>query len=646
MSIPHYFLSVNDHYAMRWGGNDSMTIRKRITRTAVVLVLLAGLCLAFAPMGQAVSVSDFSDISGSAWYYDAVSYVTGRGLFNGTSATAFSPNGTMTRGMFITVLGRYAGVDESSWRAAAITGSDVNLRSGPGTSYSVVTTMGKNSTVTLLGKSSGWYKVQYGSATGYVSADYVSPRYHVFSDVDYSSYYAGYAIWAYEKGVVNGMGSADVFAPNQNVTREQLCSLLNRYASTAGLTLSKSAGAVTFTDESSISSWAKSDVSAMQRSGVVNGSTDGAFHPGNSATRAEAAAMFQRFDIAAGQPKPPTTPAPTATPSPTPKPTDPPSTGDSPATFIDGTVSVKSDVIRVGLLVSTRSISTCVTSVTLKNTNGTGFEYGSMGSDRRFSSAGSIGDTTVTITTDGSTFTVKDSAGNVVYTSGTTFAIHPTGSGKTLTSVNGEYRYYGDFELRQAYYKSGYITVINCVNIEDYVKGVIPYEFSTSWPTETLKAAAIVSRSYAMSYDWRIYGQYGIDIICNDGSQTYRGRGISYSDSYFASTDAAVDATAGAYLTYNGNVCVTVYSAADGGATKSSSEVFGTNYAYLKGKTDPYEQSAVKDAGSGYSQSVKNSHKVGLSQWGAYAMAKYYGMNYQDILGFYYTGAHLQYGAY
>ena len=612
-----------------------MTMENRFLRTAVTLLLMAGLFLAFAPVGQAVSASSFSDISSSAWYYDAVSYVTSNGLFNGTSSTAFTPNGTMTRGMFITVLGRYAGVNASAWCAGTVTGSGVNLRSGPGTSYSTVTTLGQGASVTLLGMSDGWYKVQYGSNTGYVKGDYVSAKYHSFSDVDYSAYYAGYAIWAYENGVVNGMGSSSVFAPNDNVTREQLCSLLNRYASTAGLSLSQSSGTVTFSDAGSISSWASSDVSAMQRAGVVNGSTDGAFHPKNSATRAEAAAMFQRFAAAAGRTQ---APAQTTKPEQT-------MPADTPATLVNGSVSLKSSILRVGLLVKTKSIDTCVTSVTLKNTNGKGFEYGSMGSDRRFVSVGSISDSSVTITTDGATFTVKNASGKVLYTSGATFAIHPTGASKPITSVNGEYRYYGDFELRQASDKKGYITVINYVNIEDYVKGVIPYEFSSSWPTETLKAAAVAIRSFAMASDWDTYSKYGIDVVCNDGSQTYRGRGISASESSFAASDAATDATAGEYLTYNGKICLTSYSACNGGTVLSASAVFGTNYPYLAGKTDPYEQAAAGDAGSGYAQSVKNSHKVGLSQWGAYAMAKYYGKDYQTILGFYYTGTNIQYGA-
>jgi simple sugar transport system ATP-binding protein len=87
--------------------------------------------------------------------------------------------------------------------------------------------------------------------------------------VDYGAYYAGYAIWGFEKGIVNGMGSADVFAPGSNVTREQICKLLKGYADTAGLTLSGSGAAVTFTDAASISSWAKAGVSAMQSAGVV-----------------------------------------------------------------------------------------------------------------------------------------------------------------------------------------------------------------------------------------------------------------------------------------------------------------------------------------------------------------------------------------
>ena len=57
----------------------------------------------------------FTDVKEGDWFYDAVQYARINGLFNGTTETTFDPNGTMTRGMFVTVLGRMAGVDKDAY---------------------------------------------------------------------------------------------------------------------------------------------------------------------------------------------------------------------------------------------------------------------------------------------------------------------------------------------------------------------------------------------------------------------------------------------------------------------------------------------------------------------------------------------------
>ncbi len=637
---------------------------KLLRRSHYALAALLVLAVLAAFAGTAAFAAGFTDVPSSAWYYSAVNFVTSKGLFNGTSTTQFSPGQAMTRSMFITVLGRYANIDADAWCAGMITGSDVNLRSGPGTGYDAIATLDAGDVVTLLGRSGSWYQVRSGSRTGYVSGDYVSARYHGFSDVSYGSYYTGYAIWAYENGIVTGDGSSSVFSPNGVVTRQQVCTFLGRFASVMGVRLSQNTAAVTFKDESSISSWARESVAAMQRAGVVEGDEKGNFNPGSSATRAQAAAMLQRFDIACGgfkppvtpTPKPTQTPAPTRTPAPTPTPggsggATTPAPGfpeDTPATLIGGTVRPRFTVVRVGLQVSTSRFHNAVQQVKLYNTNGSGFSYGSMGpQDRRFYSTGTINDRTITVTTNGNAFTVTNSRGETVCTvSGAAIALRPIGANKGLTKVNDNYSYFGDFELRQVNDGGNKINVINFVDIEDYVKGVLPYEFSASWPAETLKAAAVASRSFIMKTDLA-YTSYGMDIVADDGGQLYLGR-RTYSDSYFSASDAAVDATRNMYLTYNGDICLCSFSACDGGQTRSAREVFGTSYPYLAAKADPYEAAAKKDvaaAGINYESWVAASHRVGLSQWGAFAMGKYYSKTYQDILGFYYTGTHLQYGA-
>ncbi len=618
-----------------------MKTRKALRRAgSILLAALAALSCLAVPAGAA-TVGDFTDVSSSSWYYDAVKYATEKRLFDGTSATQFSPDLVMTRGMFIKVLGRYAGVEESAWRTGTVTGSGVYVRKGAGTEYGSVGSLSKGAAVTLDGRSGDWYKIHAGSLEGYVSAQYIRPGYHGFSDVDYGQYYAGYAIWAYAKGIVTGDGNADTFSPDGIVTREQVCALLNRYASVMGMTVAKSEDAATFPDDGAISSWAKQDVYAMQQAGVVKGRAgSGQFDPSGSATRAEVAAMFQRFESAAagGQTPPPS--------SSTPPSDGPDAEGivDTPATFLQTPVQTKTNVIRVGLFVETANMHTSVDSAVLTNRSGGGFEYGSM-SGGQFLSAGTVEDSSVTVRSSGGSVSVYDPAGEEICSSSSAVALHPLGDRPTTKVEAGKSgnSYFGDFELRPAYGKSGYVTVINYVSVEDYVRGVIPYEFGYYWPVETLKAAAIASRSHIMTASLGVYDKFGMDIVANDGSQLYRGR-ANYDESHFSATDAAVDATKNVYLTYNGQICVAAYSACDGGQIRSASEVFGNTYAYLVSKADPYEQ-AAKGEISGYEGLVSASHKVGMSQWGAYAMAQYYQKDYQTILGFYYPGTNLQYGA-
>lgn len=724
-------------------------IKKYMKNTTALLLALALMASFLCVGAAAASVEDFSDVSSSSWYFDSVSYVVEHGLYNGMSATAFEPGTAMTRGMFITVLGRYAGVDPDQWCDGTINATDVSFRKGPSTSSGRIRFLDRGTELTITGKTGDWYSVTIGSQDGYVYARYVSPSHHSFSDVSYSSYYAGYAIWAYEKGYISGDGSASIFSPNNNITREQICKILNSYASVNSYTLTKTVAPVDFKDAGNISSWAEDAVSNLQQSDIINGlsNDDGSFsfEPARSATRAEVAKMIRSFvDVTGVEPADreeedepsggdTEDPAPSPSVSPTPQ---PPATVDA-APIVDETISLPVQRIRSGLFVSTRYKDTQVASVTLENTTGSGFEYGIIDSSRAFVKEDSLSVSKLVVTTDGSTFTVKDTNGNTLITRSDTFALHPAGE-DALTRVNNGLRYYGDYEFRQAYKEPGYITLINVVDIDDYIKGVIPYEISPSWPTETLKAAAIATRSYTLFYckTSAYIDDFGFDIVANDGTQTYKGRDESRKESYFSASDKAVEATANMYLTYDGEFCNCTYFSSDGGATESSSHIWGTNYPYLKGKIDPYEGAASSQISS-YTYTITNSrtgstmnslasklglstiaadgikintyedtgnvksivvtdvngrtatvdqwssmsrngfmsnvgftwysyrftvsydastdkfsftrygwgHNVGMSQWGAYSMAKYYDMTFQDILGFYYTDTEIRYGA-
>jgi Uncharacterized protein with a bacterial SH3 domain homologue len=171
---------------------------------------------------SAANVGDFTDLNSGKWYYDSVSYVVSKGLYNGLTTTQFGPNASMNRAMFVTVLGRMAGVSPDSWCAASINGSGVNFRSGPGTGYGTLGSFSYGDTVTITGRSGDWYAVRSGSKNGYVKSSYVTPKYKNFSDVSYGQYYTGYVIWAYEKGVCIRHGEHDVFSDVRDHARADM----------------------------------------------------------------------------------------------------------------------------------------------------------------------------------------------------------------------------------------------------------------------------------------------------------------------------------------------------------------------------------------------------------------------------------------
>ena len=175
----------------------------------------------------------FADTQGH-WAKDDIQFVVDRGLMNGASATAFDPNGAVTRGMFVATLGRLAGADVS----------------------------------------------------GYATSS--------FTDVGADAYYMGYVEWAVEKGIVGGT-SATTFAPDDAVTREQMAVMMANYARAAGISLPKVHTENTFADGADISEGAREAVKAMQMAGVLAGRDGNRFDPQGTATRAQAAAALHRF---------------------------------------------------------------------------------------------------------------------------------------------------------------------------------------------------------------------------------------------------------------------------------------------------------------------------------------------------------------
>ncbi len=199
-----------------------------------------------------------SDVAEDFWGYEAVEFCINVGLFRGVSETTFEPNSPMTRAMFVTVLARAVGADTT------------------------------------------------------VYAD------ESFDDVLKGSWYFGAVEWAREHGIINGK-TEDLFAPNDNITREQMCAVLVRFADSFGLEFKPSGldektentdtpetsdtetndteDILTelFADDDLISNYARDSVYVAKNSGLVNGRQNNMFAPKDNASRAECATIFMRL---------------------------------------------------------------------------------------------------------------------------------------------------------------------------------------------------------------------------------------------------------------------------------------------------------------------------------------------------------------
>ena len=174
-----------------------------------------------------------------------------------------------------------------------------------------------------------------------------------------------------------------------------------------------------------------------------------------------------------------------------------------------------------------------------------------------------------------------------------------------------DYRYYGGFRYERI--GGGNLTVVNIVDLETYIKGVVPYEMSSSWPLEALKVQAVCARSYAyINIHSGKHTSYHFDVCNTTDCQAYYGAGTN-SSSYQATerTDQAVDETAGEYAWYDGQVIEAFYSSSHGGASESVYNVWGSSleqYPYLCGVEDPYEADmASKNSYSSWTVSYTSS---------------------------------------
>lgn len=149
-----------------------------------------------------------------------------------------------------------------------------------------------------------------------------------------------------------------------------------------------------------------------------------------------------------------------------------------------------------------------------------------------------------------------------------------------VLSVNGS-QYRGEFEIRR--YLDSDLTVINILNIEEYLYGVVPQELEHTAPLEALKAQAVAARTYTYKNMGK-YAKWGFDVVDTVSDQVYTGY-----DGEKAATNTAVDQTKGKKALYNGSLASLYYFSSSGGMTEDSANVWGTAVPYLKSVPDPYE---------------------------------------------------------
>ena len=152
---------------------------------------------------------------------------------------------------------------------------------------------------------------------------------------------------------------------------------------------------------------------------------------------------------------------------------------------------------------------------------------------------------------------------------------------ETITINNKQYR----GKIQPTRVNGGSIVPVNAVNIEHYLYGVLPGEMSPSFATEALKAQAVASRTYALKkIDMKAHTTSGYDICDGTHCQSYKGK-----PSEFDATNAAVDATKGLVMYYQGEPIESVFFASSGGYTENSEDIWTSPLPYLKAVPDVYE---------------------------------------------------------
>lgn len=180
------------------------------------------------------NTNNFTDTSGH-WAKTAIDYVVSKGYFAGLSKTEFGPNKSITRGQFVSVLGRMLNVNVNDYK-------DQN-----------------------------------------------------FKDVKSGMYYSPYIAWANKVGIVSGVGQ-EKFAPDKELTREEMAVMMTKFLKVSGKNLNAKGKTNAFKDDAKIQGWAKDSVKEMARLGLVSGMGDDNFAPKTPFTRAQVAQVLYNID--------------------------------------------------------------------------------------------------------------------------------------------------------------------------------------------------------------------------------------------------------------------------------------------------------------------------------------------------------------
>lgn len=176
---------------------------------------------------------NFTDVSSSDWFFKGVEYVVDKGIMSGVSENEFAPFGKLTRAMLVQML--------------------YNMESRPACDAE-----------------------------------------NAFIDVPVGQWYTDAVIWANDAKIVSGMGEG-LFAPNMEITREQMVAMLYNYAKYKGYDVTASADLSTFADNASVSAWAQPAMQWAVAEGYISGMGDNQLAPQGTATRAEIASVIMRF---------------------------------------------------------------------------------------------------------------------------------------------------------------------------------------------------------------------------------------------------------------------------------------------------------------------------------------------------------------